>query len=138
MTAGEPHFEDGDLQNLGLIGAVKAFGERWAMFWFAALLDSPFARHSARCDDCKTYFAYQRARLHTVKYGVSCPKCEPIVAVRRMEHSRKKRLDTAAKASIEWNPKKHTDLRRWVADRVSQVHSTTLGRRWALRTNRRF
>jgi hypothetical protein len=111
--------------------ALETFGCRWAMYWFAKLLDSPFSHHISRCDRCKTYFAYQRARLRTVKFGVRCPKCASNGSVERTKRSRKNRLDTAAKAWVVWDSKhKSQPKREWVADQVNKSHGTAIGRRW--------
>jgi hypothetical protein len=113
-----------------ILDSLRAWGEKMAAFHFCRFLNFPDSRHISRCDHCKRYFAYQRARLRTVKHGVFCPACEGKASVKRTEISRAKRLDTAAKAWLEWNPRKRIEQRQWVADRVSDAHATTLGRRW--------
>lgn len=156
ITRGEPHFESTDLtgpmldikcacEALGrpnypdsgllyaLTSALKAFGSRWAMHRFAELLDSQYSRHISRCDKCRAYFAYERARLCTVKFGVFCPKCKPQGAVKRTDRSRKRRLDTAARAWIEWESRQRRtdkDQYDWVSQQVSKVHEKAFGRRW--------
>lgn len=124
-----PRFEPEHLK-WGVKAALEDHGAKWAAFYFSRLLNSPDSRRIARCDHCKAYFAYQRARLSTVKIGVSCPACKGKASMKRTKTSRAKRLDTAAKAWLEWNPRKAIEQRQWVADRVSDTHATTLGRRW--------
>jgi hypothetical protein len=128
---GNPYFTADAVRVLGLVGALIAFGEDWGRFWFAALLDSPFSRRVARCDNCRTYFAYQRARLRAVKYGSYCPACFSKGNVKRTEHSREKRLDTAARAWIEWESRlRRIDRSDWIAEQVNKAHGTEFGRRW--------
>jgi hypothetical protein len=124
-----------DLETLpwpgSLKDALKAHGAKWAAFYFSELLNSPFSRHLSRCDNCKSYFVYQRARLRTVTHGVFCPACEGKASVKRTEISRSKRLDTAAKAWLEWESgRKRPVPPEWVADRVNKAHGTAFGRRW--------
>jgi hypothetical protein len=111
---------------------LKEYGAKFAAYWFVKLLDSADARRIARCDACKRYFAYQRARLRTVKRGVFCPRpqCKTKASVKRTADSRGERLNTAATAWLGWTPRQHTEQRQWVADRVSDAHATTVGRRW--------
>jgi hypothetical protein len=111
---------------------LEDYGKRWAAFHFTRLLDSADSRHLSRCDHCKAYFAYQRARLRSVTHGVSCPDCEGKASAKRTLSSRDKRLDTAAKAWIDWEQKsKRQDQWRWVVDRVNKSHGTSFGRRWS-------
>lgn len=149
-----PHFQSSDLENLmldlkdareqlgkpgspntdfvyALKTALEQYGERMALHYFAKLLDSPYSRHISRCDCCKTYFAYQRARLRTVKGGVFCPSCKGNAAVSRTRTSRSKRIDTAAKAWIEWESKREgqPDF-EWIAEKVNKAHGQAFGRRW--------
>jgi len=125
-----PRFQPPELS--GLDEALKAHGAAWAAFHFSRLLDSPDSHLLSRCDKCNSYFAYERARLRTVKHGVFCPKCKGTASVKRTEASRKARLETAAKAWIEWEskPARRTDQREWVWQQVNKAHGTAFGRRW--------
>lgn len=115
----------------GLEEALKAHGATWAVFHFSRLLDSPDSHSLSRCDHCKSYFAYERARLRMVKHGVFCPKCTAKASVKRTEASRKSRLDTAARAWIEYETKPHrSSQREWVAVEVNRSHGTAFGVRW--------
>jgi len=131
LRKGWPYFQEEQLARQGLLGTLRMYGSEWAMYYFADLLDSPDRYRIARCDSCRTYFAYDRARLRTVKYGAFCPKCEPEGSVKRTERSRGRRLDTAAKAWQEWESKvKEQPEFQWIADRVNEEHGTSFGRRW--------
>ena len=73
------------------------FGARFALYEFAGLLNSEASRRIARCDNCKVYFAYKRARLRgTNTRGVYCPKCRPVGGTKRKQESRKARFKYAA------------------------------------------
>ena len=122
---------DLDTLNWGLKDALKAHGKKWAAFHFSQLLNSPYSRHISRCDHCKRYFAYERARLRTVKHGVFCPAHDAKASVKRTAISRAKRLETAAKAWIELESRrKGTVQLEWVAEQVNKEHQTAFGRRW--------
>ena len=111
--------------------ALQAHGTKWAAFYFSGLLDSPFSRHISRCDHCKAYFAYHRARLRKVKHGVFCLACERQSSVKRTEGSRNRRLDTAAKERIEWESRRKGPAPpEWIAEQVNKRHGTAFGRRW--------
>ncbi len=127
-----PKFEVGRLNGLWALDEVmKAHGAKWAAFHFARLLNSPDSRSISRCDHCNSYFAYQRARLRTVTRGVSCPGCEGKASVKRTEISRTKRLDTAAKAWIEFESTRKGQVPlEWIAEQVNKSHGTAFGRRW--------
>jgi len=115
----------------GLDEVMKAHGAKWAAFYFSRLLNSPDSRSISRCDYCKAYFAYQRARLRTVTHGVFCPACNGKASVKRTVISRAKRLDTAARAWIEWESKRQGTVQpEWVAEQVNKAHGTAFGRRW--------
>ena len=115
----------------GLDAALKAYGVTWAAYHFSQLLDSPDSHSLSRCDHCKSYFAYERARLRTVKHGVFCQKCKASASVKRTEASRKARLHTAARAWIEYESKPHRlSQREWVAAEVNKSHGTSFGIRW--------
>ena len=115
----------------GLDEALKAHGAAWAAFYFSRLLDSPDSHSLSRCDHCKSYFAYERARLRMVKHGVFCPKCTAKASVKRTEASRNARFDTAARAWIEYEAKSHRmSQREWVAGEVNKCHGTAFGVRW--------
>jgi hypothetical protein len=127
-----PKFDTYALSGPGILTDVlKAHGAKWAAFHFSRLLDSPNSRYISRCDHCKRYFAYQRARLRTVTHGVCCPPCEGKGSVKRTVISRARRLDTAARAWIELEAR-HKGLVRpeRVADQVNKAHGTQFGRRW--------
>jgi len=110
---------------------LREYGAKFAAHWFVKLLDSADARCIARCDACRSYLAYQRARLRTTKRGVFCSRCKGKGSSKRTEISRAKRLDTAARAWGNWLTK-HTDPPglQWIADRVNNAHGTAFGRRW--------
>jgi hypothetical protein len=111
--------------------ALARYGESWAAFHFCGLLDSRYSRHISRCDHCKAYFVYQRARLRTVKHGVFCPACDGKASVNRTKSSRDRRLDTAARAWVEWESKrKGTVQPEWIAGEVNKSHGTAFGKRW--------
>lgn len=63
-----PRFNEENLQRDG-VEALQTYAETCAAFYFRKLLDSPDSRRVARCDSCKRYFAYERARLRTTKRG---------------------------------------------------------------------
>lgn len=111
--------------------ALKAHGAKWAAFYFSRLLDSRYSRHISRCDHCKQYFALERARLRTVKTGVSCTACGGKAAVKRTVISRTRRFDTAAKAWVEWESRRKSPVEpESVAEQVNKAHGTAFGRRW--------
>lgn len=113
---------------------LREYGAKFAAHWFVKLLDSADARRIARCDHCEGYFAYERVRLRTTKRGVFCPRCKGQGSRKRTENSRATRmgskLDTAAKAWLDWTSRKRAEQRQWVANRVNDAHATTFGRRW--------
>jgi hypothetical protein len=127
-----PNFDIDALNGpLGVRDVLEAHGESWAAFYFSRFLNSPDSRYMSRCDHCKRYFAYQRARLRTVKRGVFCPACDGKGSVKRTEVSRARRLDTAAKAWLAWEISHRGPVRtEWVADQVNKAHETAFGRRW--------
>jgi hypothetical protein len=129
-----PRF-DSEMLQWGHKTALEEHGKRWAAFRFSQLLDSPYSRHISRCDYCKSYFAYRRARLRTVKHGVFCPDCEAKASVKRTEVSRSNAktplIETAAQKWIEWEAKsRHLAQAQWVAYEVNKRHSTRYGARW--------
>ena len=70
-------------------------------------------------------------RLRTATHGVFCNNCKSMGSVLRTLTSRDKRLDTAAKALIEWESKLRSKGReQWIYDRVNTAHHTSLGKRW--------
>ena len=127
-----PRFYEDESPALGLRERMQKFGAKFAAFWFSRLLNSPDSRRIARCDGCKAYFAYERTRLREVKRGVYCarPDCKTKASVKRTKASRNERIETAATGALEWTPEKPTDRAQWIADRVSEKHSITVGRRW--------
>lgn len=129
-----------DLGGLNLADALHQYAGQVALWYFVELLQSPDARRIARCDGCHSHFAYQRARLRTVKRGVFCPNCKSEASMNRTQASRRNRLDTAAKAwvDLESLPRKQRESEKdWdrrrrekVADQVHEAHGTDFGRRW--------
>lgn len=113
---------------------LQDFGQMWAAHDFSRLLDSPYSRRVSRCDRCKCYFAYDRNRLRTVNHGVFCQgqDCKGKASNNRTKRSRGKRLDTAAKAWIEWQSKRRKGQPDpgWITERVNKAHGTAFGRRW--------
>lgn len=129
-----PQFEVDKLRGfLRREDAMRAHGAKWAAFYFSRLLDSPDSRSISRCDHCNSYFAYQRARLRTVKHGVFCPDsdCKTKASVKRTEASRHRRLDTAAKEWLRMESKEKgiPDAKR-IAWKVNAEHHTAFGKRW--------
>jgi hypothetical protein len=126
------HFPRFDPQPMWPIGeSLRAHGVKWAAFRFSQLLDSPDSHSLSRCDHCRSYFAYERVRLRTVKHGVFCPRCKGIASVKRTGTSRKARFDTAARAWIEYETKSHRlSQREWVKEEVNKSHGTSFGVRW--------
>jgi hypothetical protein len=101
------------------------FGTKVAMYWFAKLLDSPFSRLLARCDDCGTYFAYERAPRTDIKGGTHCRNCKAAGSAKRMKSTRDKRtaemVRFAADALALWKPNsRHGSRSKWVAAQVNQ------------------
>jgi hypothetical protein len=125
-----PRFWNVDF-GMGLIHALETYGRRMAMHHFAGLLDSSDSRLIARCDSCKVYFAYERARLRTVTRGVFCQDCKTKGSVKRTQESRSRRIETAARAIVAGQPKRVAlEHRLWIAEQVNAVHGTVFGRRW--------
>jgi hypothetical protein len=115
----------------GLDEVMRAHGAKWAAYYFSLLLNSPDSRSISRCDHCNSYFAYQRVRLRTVTHGVFCLACDGKASVKRTVISRAKRLDTAARAWIEWESNRHGTVQpERVAEQVNKAHGTAFGRRW--------
>lgn len=111
--------------------SMKGFARMYAAYTFTNFLDSAYSLRLSRCDSCKTYFVYVRARLRVVKNGVHCGDCGGAASVGRTTASRAKRLDTAARAWIEWDQKPRRIGRpEWVAEQVNRTHGTSFGRRW--------
>jgi hypothetical protein len=104
---------------------LHEFGMKVAMYWFAKLLDSPFSRQLARCDDCGAYFAYERAPRTDIKGGIHCASCKGRDAARRMKSSRDTRTSElvgfAADLWEKWKPKPSFGSRpKWVAEQVNK------------------
>jgi hypothetical protein len=105
--------------------AAEQFGSKVAMYWFARLLDSPFSRHLARCDECRAYFGYERAPKTAIKSGVYCDKCKAQGSARRMRSGREtlqlEMIEAAASASAEWEySRTNPDKRNWIARSVNK------------------
>jgi hypothetical protein len=114
---------------------LAEYGEMWAAWHFTRLLDSPHNRQIARCDSCRTYFAYERTRLCTVYRGVFCQKCKGVASVKRTEVSRSNAkaplIETAAQMWIEWEMEpRRMAQKQWVAHEVNNRHGTRYGARW--------
>ena len=104
---------------------LHQFGMKVAMYWFARLLDSPFSRLLARCDDCGTYFAYERAPRIDIKVGTHCANCKSQGSARRMRSTRERRttelVGFAADVWEQWKPdSRHGPRSQWIADRVNR------------------
>ncbi len=125
-----PIFTDDHLSD-GLEIGLEKYCRSVAAYYFVHLLDSPYSRHLARCDGCKKYFGYARARLRTVKHGVFCKDCASMSSGSRTVASRSKWLDTAARAWIEWESKRRSkDRDQWTYDSVNKAHRKSFGKRW--------
>lgn len=103
---------------------LHQFGMKVAMYWFAKLLDSPFSRQLARCDDCETYFAYERAPRREIRSGVHCGNCKAHGSAKRMESTRnnrtKKMVEFAADVLASWKPSSRRSSRsKWIAEQVN-------------------
>ena len=100
------------------------FGIKVAMYWFARLLDSPFSRLLARCDDCGTYFAYDRAPRTNIKGGTHCTNCKARGSAKRMKSTRDKRMVEmvvfAAEVYGQFKPNSRQPLNKWIAERVNR------------------
>jgi hypothetical protein len=100
------------------------FGMKVAMYWFARLLDSPFSRLLARCDDCGTYFAYERAPRTDIKGGTHCTNCKSRGSAKRMKSTRDKRMGEmvgfAAEFYGQFKPNSRQPLNKWIAERVNR------------------
>jgi hypothetical protein len=111
-------------------------GMKVAMYWFSRLLDSPYSRHLARCDNCRGYFAYERVPRTPRYFGVYCSdKCKPIGARRRAEESREQKrdlmFDAAAKAWKEWEPSRKWPKREdYVVSKVNKEYETAWKKKW--------
>jgi hypothetical protein len=111
--------------NLGYRDVLQQFGMKVAMYWFARLLDSPFSRLLARCDDCGTYFAYERAPRIDIKGGTHCANCKGQGSARRMKSTRERRTNElvgfAADVWEQWKPDSRHGVRsKWIAERVNR------------------
>lgn len=131
VTGSVPSLDLSSNPHIGLNAQLEDFGERFALYEFSLLLNSKDSRRIARCDECKSYFAYERSRLRTVKRGVFCPKHKVVGGTKRKQESRKTRFDSAAQAWIEWEAKRrHLGQKQWVAAEVNKRHGTNYGVRW--------
>jgi hypothetical protein len=104
--------------------ACHQFGTKVAMYWFARLLDSPFSHLLARCDDCGTYFAYERAPRTDIKGGTHCQNCKKCGSAKRMRLTRDKRIDGmvsfAAEFYGQFKPNSRQPLTKWIAEHVNR------------------
>ena len=100
------------------------FGTKVAMYWFAKLLDSPFSHLLARCDDCGTYFAYERAPRTDIKGGTHCRNCKKCGSAKRMKSTRDKRIDGMVRFAAEFygqfKPNSRQPLTKWIAEHVNR------------------
>jgi hypothetical protein len=120
-----PRFEGAWLEGIDWSDPLHHFGRQTAYYWFVKLLDSPFSRHIARCDACRSYFSYKRARKRTVKNGVFCSACKGTGSVKRTQTTRDKRkkenIDSAADVWEKWKPNSSHGLRpKWIAAQVRE------------------
>ncbi len=104
---------------------LRQFGMKVAMYWFARLLDSPFSRLLARCDDCGTYFAYERAPRIDIKGGTHCAKCKSHGSARRMRSTRERRTNElvgfAANVWEQWKPdSRHGPRSGWIVVQINE------------------
>jgi hypothetical protein len=123
------------LSNGNFRTAFHEFGKKVAMYWFAKLLDSPYSRHLARCDNCRAYFAYERAPRVDLKSGVYCSNCQGRGSVRRVNLNRKelnkKMVNAAAAAWGQWQRShRQPDQREWVSKQVNNKCGTQIQRKW--------
>ena len=137
ITESFPHFENSAYRSEGG-GPQIVHGEKLAMYFFMKLLDSPYSRHLARCDNCKSYFAYERAPKRTIKHGVFCLECKVSGSVRRTKESRDRKkdkmLEVAAAVWGKWrNSRNHPDQREWIAKQVNKECGTAVHREWVSR-----
>ena len=105
--------------------ALHEFGMKVAMYWFAKLLDSPFSRLLTRCDDCGTYFAYERTPSREIHGGIHCTECKQHGSAKRMQFTRERRtkelVGFAADFWRQWKPNsQHGPRSKWIADRVNR------------------
>lgn len=116
-----PVFDCDDLDEYGSIEAFERFGQRVAMYWFAALLNLPYSRLIARCDNCGSYF--ERLRARGVNQGVFCLGCKGKGSVKRTSNTRKSRhnemLNWAAECWPKWE-ERHGKRSKWIAEQVNE------------------
>jgi hypothetical protein len=132
-----PVFDCDDFHQYGAIAAFERFGQRVAMYWFAVLLNLPYSRLIARCDNCGSYF--ERLRARGVNQGVFCSGCKGKGSLKRTSNTRNSRrnkmLDWAADCWPWWNSKQR-NRSEWVAEKVNArivrqpVGWPTITRRW--------
>jgi hypothetical protein len=118
---------------IGIKSAIEQYGNTMAAFFFCRLLDSPFSRRLARCDQCHAFFAYRKTRLREVTHGVFCDRkrCRYENSRKRMQRSRSARIDTAAEEWLKWSRiHRGEPEREWLVRRVNSKHNTHFGRRW--------
>lgn len=103
---------------------LRDFGMKAAMYWFAKLLDSPFSHRLARCDDCGTYFAYERAPRTDIKGGSHCRNCKKCGSAKRMKSTRDKRIAEMVRFAAEFygqfKPNSRQPLTKWIAEHVNR------------------
>jgi hypothetical protein len=140
-NAAPPRFEGASLEGTDWHGPLKHFGRQTAFYWFLRLLNSPHSRHIARCDKCRSYFAYERARKRTAENGVFCSKCKKTGSVKRVQSTRERRIRVrvglAAVAWEQWKPTTRFGSRaEWVAQKVNTKWKETpelITRNWVTR-----
>ena len=110
--------------NLSYRDVLNQFGMKVAMYWFARLLDSPFSRLLARCDDCGKYFAYERAPRTDINGGTHCTNCKAHGSAKRMKSTRDKRMgemvDFAAEFYGQFKSNSRQPLNKWIAQQVNR------------------
>ena len=121
----------------GLESAARRLGEKVAMHYFARLLDSPYSRNLARCDSCRSYFAYERAPVRTIKRGVRCPNCKAkgsAVSKKAVRHQKQSAMvNAAAEVWDKWTkPNRNPDKHEWVKHQVNKACGTSIQRKWVV------
>jgi hypothetical protein len=109
-------------------GMLNVLGERLAVYFFAELLHSPYARHLARCDRCGRYFAYERVRKGFSEGGVYCREHAGSGSLVRCQFSRermnRRRIQVAADAWASWDPaqvNRAGDRAAWVVRAINSA-----------------
>jgi hypothetical protein len=97
-------FDAAEITQWGIESAVKSFGVKIAVHWFAQFLDSPYSRHLMRCDGCKKYFEYQREpKMRMLVRGSYCPRCRKSSKIRMKNIREDQALPFLRIAATAWN-----------------------------------